>query len=184
MSALRTAAAAAAKHTRTLSQPLRRTFYTPYAALQYSTTKSTTTIDEAVPTAHEHEREHAARTVHVVAEPNTADLKFYGVPMGAYPNATPYHHHQYPAAYATPAVELENANVNVSLVSAVLIILYAYIFLLLMRATVLRITAGIDDASASPCSHLCLIPCWRARDGEDGLGLVMTWLVGETLGLQ
>jgi len=112
MSALRTAAAAAAKHTRTLSQPLRRTFYTPYAALQYSTTKSTTTINEVAPTAHEHEREHAARTVHVVAEPSTADLKFYGVPMGAYPNATPYHHHQYPAAYATPAVELENANVN------------------------------------------------------------------------
>ena len=119
MSALRTAAA---KHTRTLSQPLRRTFYTPYAALQYSQlpNKSTTnTIDEAVPTAHEHEREHAARTVHVVAEPNTADRKFYGVPMGAYPNATPYHQHHYPAAYATPAVELENANVNVSLVSAV-----------------------------------------------------------------
>ncbi|KAN0113441.1 hypothetical protein V8E52_007722 [Russula decolorans] len=114
MSALRTAAAAA-KHTRTLSQPLRRTFYTPYAAQQYSQlpNKSTTTrIDEAVPMPHEHESEHAARTVHVVAEPNTADLKFYGVPMGAYPNATPYHHHQYPAAYATPAVELENANVN------------------------------------------------------------------------
>lgn len=111
MSALRTAAAAA-KHTRTLSQPLRRTFYTPYAALQYSQlpNKSTATIDDA---AHEHEREHAARTVHVVAEPNTTDRKFYGVPMGAYPNATPYHHHHYPAAYATgSAVELENANLN------------------------------------------------------------------------
>jgi hypothetical protein len=120
MSALRTAAAAAAKHTRTLSQPLRRTFYTPYAAQQYSQlpTKSTATIDEAAaPTAHEHE--HAARTVHVVAEPNTADLKFYGVPMGAYPVATPYDHHQYPAAYAAPGVELESANVNVSVVSAV-----------------------------------------------------------------
>jgi hypothetical protein len=130
MSALRTAAAAAAaaKHTRTLSQPLRRTFYTPYAAHQYSQlpTNSATTTDEAAPTAHEHEREHAARTVHIVAEPSTADRKFYGVPMGAYPNATPYHHHQYPAAYATAsAVELENA--NVSLVPAVLIILYAYI---------------------------------------------------------
>lgn len=124
MSALRTAVTVT-KHTRTLSQPLRRTFYTPYATHQHSqlttTTKSTTTIDEAAPTALEHEREHAARTVHVVAEPNTADRKFYGVPMGAYPNATPYHHHHYPAAYAAaPAVELENANVNVvSLVSAV-----------------------------------------------------------------
>ena len=102
MSALRTAAA---KHTRALSQPLRRTFYTPYAAHQYSQlpTNSATTIDEAMPTPHEHEREYAARTVHVVAEPNTADFKFYGVPMGAFPNATPYH----------PAVELESANVNV-----------------------------------------------------------------------
>ena len=83
------------------------------------------TTDE---TAHEHEREHAARTVHVVAEPNTTELKFYGVPMGAYPNATPYHH---PAAYGSPAAaELENANVNVSFVSAsfsfLIIILYAY----------------------------------------------------------
>jgi hypothetical protein len=138
MSALRTAAAAAAaKHTRTLSQPLRRTFYTPYAALQHSqlpNNKSTATIDEAAPTPHEHEREHAARTVHIVAEPNTADRKFYGVPMGAYPNATPYHHHHYPAAYATAAgVELENANVNVSLVSAVLAIFCTHIFLLLTR---------------------------------------------------
>lgn len=122
MSALRvrTAAAAAAKHTRTLSQPLRRTFYTPYAAHQYSQLP-TKSIDEAAapPTALEHEREHAARTVHVVAEPNTADLKFYGVPMGAYPNATPYHHHHYPSAYAaTPAVEHESANVNVSQVKS------------------------------------------------------------------
>lgn len=137
MSALRTAAAAAAKHTRTLSQPLRRTFYTPYAALQRSqlpNNKSTATIDEAAPTPHEHEREHAARTVHIVAEPNTADRKFYGVPMGAYPNATPYHQHHYPAAYATaPGVELENANVNVSLVSAVLTIFVRIYSLLLMR---------------------------------------------------
>ena len=127
MSALRTAAA---KHTRTLSQPLRRTFYIPHAARQYSqlSTKPTTSIDEA---AHEHEREHAARTVHVVAQPSTADLKFYGVPMGAYPNATPY----YPVAYAASGAELENANVNVSFVSSVLtILLRTYIFLLLMRA--------------------------------------------------
>jgi len=120
MSPLRTVAAAA-KHTRTLSQPLRRTFYAPYAALQYSQlpTKPTTTIDEAAPV--EHEREHAARTVHVVAEPNTANLKFNGVPMGAYPNATPYHHHHYPAAYAAPSAELENANVSL------LNLLYVYI---------------------------------------------------------
>jgi hypothetical protein len=136
MSALR---AAAAKHTRTLSRPLRRTFYTPHAALQYSqlSTKSTATIDEAPSTPHEHEREHAARTVHVVAEPNTADLKFYGVPMGAYPNATPYHHHHHPVAYAGPGVELENANANVSLVSAVLIVLYAYILVAHDARTVL-----------------------------------------------
>jgi len=114
MSALRKAAVAA-KHTRTLSQPLRRTFYTPYAALQYSQ-KPTTAIDEAAPTAHEHE--HAARTVHVVAEPSTADRKFYGVPMGAYPIAAPFHHH-HPAAYAAPAVDLENPNTNVSFVSAI-----------------------------------------------------------------
>ena len=123
--ALRTAA----KHARTASrttilsqQPLRRTFYTPSPALQYSqlpnssTKSATATVDE---TAHEHEREHAARTVHVVAEPNTTELKFYGVPMGAYPNATPYHH---PAAYAAPAAE--NANVNVSLGRFSFLLLY------------------------------------------------------------
>jgi hypothetical protein len=177
MSALRTAAAAA-KHTRTLSQPLRRTVYTPHAALQYSrlSTKPTTSIDEA---AHEHEREHAARTVHVVAVPNTADLKSYGVPMGAYPNATPY----YPVAYAASGVELENANMNVRFVRT-------YIFLVAHARTVPCITAGIDDASASPSHTLSPLSFYllgfggRARDGEDGLGLVMTWLVSETLGLQ
>jgi len=104
--ALRTAAAAAAaKHTRTLSQPLRRTFYTPYAALQHSalSTKPIATAGEAekttAPAAHEHEHEHAARTVYVVAEPNAADFTFYGVPAGAYPISTPYHH---------PAAEFEN----------------------------------------------------------------------------
>jgi hypothetical protein len=107
--ALRTAAAAA-KHTRgTLSQPLRRTFYTPYAALQHSplSTKPTSSAGEAatVPAAHEHEHEHAARTVYVVAEPNAADFTFYGVPAGAYPTSTPYHH---PTAHAASAVEREN----------------------------------------------------------------------------
>jgi len=187
MSALRTAAAAAAKHTRTLSQPLRRTFYTPYAALQHSQlpTNSTTTIDEAARTPHEHEREHAARTVHVVAEPNTADLKFYGVPMGAYPNATPYHHHHYPAAYAAPAVEPENANVNVSLVSAVLTILNACIYSCCSCAHCAVNYSRHRRRERVPMrSHPLLALGGRARYGEDGLGLVMTWLVGETLGLQ
>jgi hypothetical protein len=103
--------------------------------------------------AHEHEREHAARTVHVVAEPNTANLKFNGVPMGAYPNATPYHH---PAAYAAPAAELENANMNVSLLN--LLLLYAYIPVTNARIVPCH-TAGIDDAV---CSHLGLIPCSSA----------------------
>jgi len=94
MSAIRTAATTTAKHTRTLSQPLRRTFYSPFAALQRSPLPSSsnnnttsTTGDAAV---HEHEHEHAARTLHVVSEPNAADFK-YGVPAGAYPVAAPYH---------------------------------------------------------------------------------------------
>jgi len=100
MSAIR---AAASKHTRTLSQPLRRSFYTPFAALQHSPllakkpTTTTTTSNAAA--AHEHEREHASRTLHVVSEPNAADFK-YGVPAGAYPNAAPYHHN---TAHATLA---------------------------------------------------------------------------------
>jgi len=111
MSALRTAAT---KHTHTLSQPLRRTFYTPFAALQHSklpTTQSTATAgtaggEAAAVTAHEHESEHAARTVYVVAEPNAADFKSYGVPAGAYPVATPYNH---PMGANSTA---ENANMN------------------------------------------------------------------------
>jgi hypothetical protein len=113
MSAAR-AATTIAKHTRTLSQPsLRRTFYTPFAALQHSPllSKPPTNSNESGASGgsnaasaaaaagsssdgvtHEHEREHAARTVHVVSEPNAADFK-YGVPAGAYPNATPYNHH-------------------------------------------------------------------------------------------
>ncbi|KAI0303600.1 hypothetical protein B0F90DRAFT_1626107 [Multifurca ochricompacta] len=92
MSAVRTAIA---KHTRTLSQPLlRRSFYSPFAALQHSPIlakpSSSSGSNNAVETAHEHEREHAQRTLHVVSEPNTADFK-YGVPAGAYPNAAPYH---------------------------------------------------------------------------------------------
>jgi len=95
MSAIR---ASASKHTRTLSQPLRRSFYTPFAALQHSpllakkpTATSSGNDAAAAVAAHEHEREHAARTLHVVSEPNAADFK-YGVPAGAYPNAAPYHH--------------------------------------------------------------------------------------------
>jgi len=94
MSAIRTAATTTFKHTRTLSQPLRRTFYSPFAALQRSSlltkpasSNNTTSGDAAV---HEHEHEHAARTLHVVSEPNAADFK-YGVPAGAYPVAAPYH---------------------------------------------------------------------------------------------
>jgi len=119
MSAIRTAATTTTKHTRTLSQPLRRTFYSPFAALQRSPlTKSpsssapsnnnattTTSGDAAV---HEHEREHAARTLHVVSEPNTTDFK-YGVPAGAYPVAAPYH--PMVAANATTAYSaLENVS--------------------------------------------------------------------------
>jgi hypothetical protein len=98
MSAIR---ASASKHTRTLSQPLRRSFYTPFAALQPSpllakkptaTSSSSNDNNAAAIAAHEHEREHAARTLHVVSEPNAAEFK-YGVPAGAYPNAAPYHHH-------------------------------------------------------------------------------------------
>ncbi|KAI0300727.1 hypothetical protein BC826DRAFT_966439 [Russula brevipes] len=108
MSAVR-AAAATAKHTRTLSRPLRRTFYSPFAALQRSpllTKQTPTTTAAAVATSsdavsqtheHEHEREHAARTLYVVSEPNAAEFK-YGVPAGAYPNAAPYH----PVAAAPP----------------------------------------------------------------------------------
>ncbi|KAI9428331.1 hypothetical protein H4582DRAFT_2092597 [Lactarius indigo] len=93
MSALR--AATATKHLRTLSQPLRRTFYSPFAALQQqpslTTTKSpSSATHNSVGATHEHEHEHTARTLHVVSEPNAADLK-YGVPIGAYPNAAPFH---------------------------------------------------------------------------------------------
>ena len=95
MSAARTAVT---KHTRSLSQSLRRSFYTPFAALQHSPLLAKPSNNHnnqpaAAATAHEHEheREHAARTVHVVSEPNAADFK-YGVPAGAYPNAAPYHH--------------------------------------------------------------------------------------------
>jgi hypothetical protein len=87
---------AVTKHTRSLSQPLRRSFYTPFAALQHSPLLAKPNNNHNQPAAaeaaaaHEHEREHAARTVHVVSEPNAAEFK-YGVPAGAYPNAAPYH---------------------------------------------------------------------------------------------
>jgi len=109
MSAIR---ASASKHTRTLSQPLRRSFYTPFAALQHSpllAKKKPISNDDvataAAVAAHEHEREHAARTLHVVSEPNAAEFK-YGVPAGAYPNAAPYHNHNHNHNMAT--LELEN----------------------------------------------------------------------------
>jgi ABC-type Zn2+ transport system substrate-binding protein/surface adhesin len=102
MSAARTALT---KHTRTLSQPIRRSFYTPFAALQHSPLHAKTNHDHD----HDHnqpaaaaEHEHAARTVHVVSEPNAADFK-YGVPAGAYPNAAPYHH-------STAHAQLENVS--------------------------------------------------------------------------
>jgi hypothetical protein len=116
MSASRTAVAAAAKHTRTLSQPLRRTFYTPFAALQHSPLHAKPPTNSNKPSAagnaaadpaagmYEHEREHAARTLYVVSEPNAADFK-YGVPAGAYPVSAPYHHHHYPMAHAHAALE-------------------------------------------------------------------------------
>ncbi|KAH9972104.1 hypothetical protein BGW80DRAFT_1316458 [Lactifluus volemus] len=100
MSAPRTLAVA--KRARALSQPFRRTFYSPFAALQHSPllTKVPSGATSSVETAHEHEHEHAARTLHVVSEPNAADFK-YGVPAGAYPNAAPYHP-------TTPAAAREN----------------------------------------------------------------------------
>ena len=98
MSAARTAVT---KHTRSLTQPLRRSFYTPFAALQHSPLLAKSNNNHNKPAAasaaheheHEHEREHASRTLYVVSEPNAAEFK-YGVPAGAYPNAAPYHHAQ------------------------------------------------------------------------------------------
>ena len=85
----------ATKHIRTLSQPFRRTFYSPFAVLQQqpslTTTKSpSSSTHNSAGAAHEHEHEHTTRTLHVVSEPNAADVK-YGVPIGAYPNAAPFH---------------------------------------------------------------------------------------------
>jgi hypothetical protein len=101
---------AVTKHTRSLSQPLRRSFYTPFAALQHSPLLAKPNNNHNQPAAaeaaaaheHEHEREHAARTVHVVSEPNAAEFK-YGVPAGAYPNAAPYHP-------STAQAQLENVS--------------------------------------------------------------------------
>ncbi|KAI0255126.1 hypothetical protein BJV78DRAFT_1279721 [Lactifluus subvellereus] len=107
-------AVAVAKHARTLSQPFRRTFYSPFAALQHSPLLAKTpsgSNSSVVEAAHEHEREHAARTLYVVSEPNAADFK-YGVPAGAYPNATPYHHPHHsmtPAAAAGAPSAHQNA---------------------------------------------------------------------------
>ncbi|KAI9457140.1 hypothetical protein F5148DRAFT_1151227 [Russula earlei] len=114
MSALpATLATTAKKHARTLSRPLRRTFYSPFAALQHSpllakppaANSSSPSASDAA--AYEHEREHASRTLYVVSEPNAADFK-YGVPAGAYPIATPYH--PMVAAGATTYSALENVS--------------------------------------------------------------------------
>ncbi|KAN0132950.1 hypothetical protein V8E53_009315 [Lactarius tabidus] len=93
MSAFR--AVTATKHIRTLSQPLRRTFYSPFAALQQPSLTTTTkspppTTHNSAGAAHEHEHEHTSRTLHVVSEPHVADVK-YGVPIGAFPNSAPFH---------------------------------------------------------------------------------------------
>lgn len=132
MSAIR---ASASKHTRTLSQPLRRSFYTPFAALQHSPllAKRPTSNDDVA--AHEHEREHAARTLHVVSEPNAAEFK-YGVPAGAYPNATPYHQHNHDVALATAT--LENVSPPFDWTVALADAHYPY-----LRAFALRDTAGV-----------------------------------------
>lgn len=161
MSALRIAAK---QHTRTLSQPLRRrTFYTPYAALQHSpltnptatATTGSATVVETAPAAQEHEHEHAARTVYVVAEPNAADFQFYGVPAGAYPVATPY--------------TAENANINVS-----------FFFLTRIRFCVAHLCAKLNrhkTTRARPMlrSRLFLDACARRGEvGEEGRVVVMT----------
>lgn len=113
MSAFR--AVTATKHIRTLSQPLRRTFYSPFAVLQQSSlstiTKSeSSTTHNSAGAAHEHEHEHTTRTLHVVSEPNVADVK-YGVPIGAFPNAAPFH----PAQSGTAPT---HENVSASLTSS------------------------------------------------------------------
>jgi hypothetical protein len=153
LNALRTAA----KHARSaLSQPLRRTFYTPYAALQHSplSAKPTTTASEAAtttttttvtaPAALEHEQEHAARTVYVVAEPNAADFQFYGVPAGAYPISTPYHH---------PA-----ENVVSLFIPAIIVFMVAHA----RRKSHL----GIDDATSASRAFSGLPFCYYARRQE------------------
>ena len=107
---------ATTKHIRTLSQPLRRTFYSPFAALQQpslTTTKiPTSTTHNSAGAAHEHEHEHTSRTLHVVSEPHVADVK-YGVPIGAFPNSAPFH--PTPGSEQVPTHE----NVSTSLISSV-----------------------------------------------------------------
>lgn len=100
MSAFRTLTAT--KHIRTLSQPLRRTFYSPFAALQQPSLSTTKSPSSA---AHEHEHEHTSRTLHVVSEPHVPDVK-YGVPIGAFPNSAPFH--------PTPGSEQVSTHENVS----------------------------------------------------------------------
>ncbi|KAI0267711.1 hypothetical protein BC834DRAFT_968638 [Gloeopeniophorella convolvens] len=151
MSAIR-AAASTAKHTRALAKPLRRTFYSPFAALQGSALANTSSAPTAQPTdspAHEHE--HAARTVYVVSEPNAADFP-YGVPAGAYPTSAPYHP-------AQPAQE--RANVSASSTSS------APAHPVLTRAAPSN-PAGVG---ASAAVRYRAAPGEMAPGGEGGLGL-------------
>lgn len=169
MSAVR--AAAATKHTRALSQPFRRTFYSPFAALQHSPLLSKPPAVGEAPSAatatthahaHEHEHEHTTRTLHVVSQPNAVDVK-YGVPVGAYPNATPYH----PVAHAA----LENVSPRLD-----------RLFRCTSRAYTLpaKHTACVGDEGALHMILLC--SPGSALAGEGGLDLgkrIVTWLVGE-----
>jgi len=137
MSALR--AAAATKHIRSLSQPLCRTFYSPFAALQQpslTTAKSPSSATHNSGAAHEHEHEHSARKLHHVSEPSAADVK-YGVPIGAYHVAVPFH----PMTPAPGSGQM-SAHENVSTGSISAVAMHP-----VLTRSVLRNTAGI---SASP----------------------------------
>jgi DNA-binding transcriptional MocR family regulator len=166
MSAARTAVT---KHTRSLSQPLRRSFYTPFAALQHSPLHAKSNRKNTQPTTtatatheHEHEREHAARTLYVVSEPNAADFK-YGVPAGAYPNAAPYHPHS--KAHA----QLENVSDHSSTSSAC-------VYPVLTRAVV-RDVAGLvgarGSATAADASGGSGRPGLASDDGEETMATTM-----------
>lgn len=150
-------AVAAAKHARTLSQPFRRTFYSPFAALQHSPlTNSPSGSNNSVEAAHEHEREHAARTLYVVSEPNAADFK-YGVPAGAYPNAAPYHH---PVTTTTAAAAAPNTHQNVSSTSCN------------SRTSCAHLYCAPAGVGASAAVRFRSAPGEMVHGGESGLGLM------------